>query len=433
MATAAPITYTTGSREVHELVGWYQDGKLNLKPGFQRQSVWSPRDRAKLIDSILRRYPLPAIFLYRRETDGQIVYDVVDGKQRLESIFMFMGVLRGNRFEVKATCPGDDEPETWDWQRLGRRKRQGLIEGYKVTVIQVDGDLGDMIDVFVRINSTGKALSAQEKRHARYFNSPFLKGIGRAAESAAPLLKEQRVLSEAQIARMKHVELMAELAYSIHRGDVIHKKAALDGVMADHRMTALRVHKAVEGAKTAVRRTFRLFPQLRTTRFRQLADFYTLVVLLAKFDRDGFVLTNPRRNALAWELLSRFGAGVDELRVKQKQLAKATAADEDMRAYLLTVTEGTDSEVNRRNRESILRGLLGSVFEKKDSKRFFSEEQRRLIWQAAGKPKCMSCRCNLTWGDFHVDHVFAHSKGGRTALENAQLLCASCNSAKGGR
>jgi hypothetical protein len=433
MAPIAPISYTTSSREVHELVNLYQNGKLNLSPGFQRQSVWSQRDRMKLIDSILRRYPLPAIFLYRRETEGQIVLDVIDGKQRLESIFSFMGVMRGRRFELKTTFPGDDEPEVWDWPRLVRRKRQAPIEGYKVTVIQVDGELGDMIDLFVRINSTGKALSAQERRHARYFNSPFLKGIGRAAESTALLLKGQHVLSDAQIARMKHVELMAELAYSIHSGEVIHKKAALDRVMSDHAMTPLRVRKAVDGAKAAVRRTIKLFPDLRTTRFRQLADFYTLVVLLAKFERDGFVLTDTRRNAIAWELLSKFGAGIDALRVKQKQMTKASQADDDMRAYLLTVTEGTDSETNRRNRERILRGLLGSVFEKKDTKRLFSEEQRRLIWHSAGKPKCMACRCNLTWRDFHIDHVFAHSKGGRTALENAQLLCAPCNTKKGNR
>lgn len=34
-------------------------------------------------------------------------------------------------------------------------------------------EVGDIIDLFVRINSTGKALTTQEKRHARYFNSHF--------------------------------------------------------------------------------------------------------------------------------------------------------------------------------------------------------------------------------------------------------------------
>lgn len=69
-----------------DLLNLYRGDNLNLNPGFQRQSVWSERDRAKLIESILRNYPLPAIFLYKRQQDGHVIYDVIDGKQRLESI-----------------------------------------------------------------------------------------------------------------------------------------------------------------------------------------------------------------------------------------------------------------------------------------------------------------------------------------------------------
>jgi uncharacterized protein with ParB-like and HNH nuclease domain len=86
---------STGNADYTDIVNLYEDGLLNLEPGFQRQSVWSERDRAKLIESILRNYPLPAIFLYRREHEGQIIYDVIDGKQRIESILMFMGEMRG--------------------------------------------------------------------------------------------------------------------------------------------------------------------------------------------------------------------------------------------------------------------------------------------------------------------------------------------------
>jgi len=58
------IRYSAQTRTVQDLINLYEHGKLNLNPGFQRESVWSDRDRAKLIDSILRGYPIPAIFLY---------------------------------------------------------------------------------------------------------------------------------------------------------------------------------------------------------------------------------------------------------------------------------------------------------------------------------------------------------------------------------
>src|SRR5882762_4251774 len=97
-ASKQSISHRPENRTVTDIQNLFEDKLLNLEPGFQRQSVWSERDRAKLIDSILRNYPLPAIFFYRREEDGQLFYDVIDGKQRVESILMFMGKMRG-RFE----------------------------------------------------------------------------------------------------------------------------------------------------------------------------------------------------------------------------------------------------------------------------------------------------------------------------------------------
>src|SRR5579864_346925 len=117
MLRSNTITHKTATKSILDLKNLYDHGNLNLEPGFQRQSVWSERDRAKLIDSILRNYPLPAIFFYRREEDGQIFYDVIDGKQRVESILMFMGQMRG-RFGLKMQLMGQNEAEWIDWKWL---------------------------------------------------------------------------------------------------------------------------------------------------------------------------------------------------------------------------------------------------------------------------------------------------------------------------
>src|SRR4051794_18806453 len=81
----AELRHEANQKTVQDVVSRYKDGHLNLTPGFQRDSVWTKRDRARLIDSIVRKYPLPSIFLYQREVDGQIIFDVIDGKQRIES------------------------------------------------------------------------------------------------------------------------------------------------------------------------------------------------------------------------------------------------------------------------------------------------------------------------------------------------------------
>ncbi len=72
----ADLHHEAAQKTVQDIVNLYEDGHLELNPVFQRDSVWTERDRAKLMDSIIRNFPLPAIFLYRRHKDGQVIYDV---------------------------------------------------------------------------------------------------------------------------------------------------------------------------------------------------------------------------------------------------------------------------------------------------------------------------------------------------------------------
>ena len=434
MARDPGLSHKTTTKSILDLRNLYDRGHLNLEPGFQRQSVWSDRDRAKLIESILRNYPLPAIFLYRREEDGNLMYDVIDGKQRLESIFMFIGAMRG-RFEARAQLTDDGASEWVNWPLLKRRGLQPRIIGYELPVIEVDGEIGDIIDVFVRINSTGKALTRQEQRHARYYRSPFLKEAARVAARFESYFTRNGIFSAGQLSRMKHVELICELMLSMEKGDVLNKKAALDSVMKEKSFDGRQLKKASRLVTATLNRIARMFPQLKSTRLRQVTDFYSLAVLIGKFEAEGMILTDRRRNRLAWDLLQAFATRVDEVRELQRKAKGAGPHQELYRDYLITVSQMTDDVNQRRKREQILRGILGSLFARKDSQRGFTAEQRRIIWNTSAARVCASRGCNakLTWGDFTIDHVDPHSKGGQSRLENAALMCRKHNSAKGNR
>jgi 5-methylcytosine-specific restriction endonuclease McrA len=414
-------------------VNLHEDRQLNLNPGFQRESVWSDRDRAKLIDSILRRYPIPAVFLHERHQEGSIVYDVIDGKQRIETIFRFMGMVRGHSFSAKTVLNENVGEEIIDWPTLRRRHLQHRLEGYQLQVIFVEGDLSQIISLFVRINSTGRALTRQEQRHAKHYRSLFLKQASKLAETFSGRFVQHGVLSRNQISRMKHIEFTSELMLSAHFGEVLHKKRVLDQAMSDDGISAKAVQNAYQAARLALNRTLRMFPNIRQTRFRQLSDFYTLVLLVHRMDREGCILTNPTRNKLAAGILSQFGAGVDQLRNYQKRLERIPADMDLYRSYLQTVLEGTDSAQNRKAREKILVGLFGSLFERKDPWRIFTPEQRRVIWQNRKSKTCSICGEPVTWDDFTVDHVRPHSRGGRTVAVNAALAHRACNSREGNK
>ncbi|MGI9069017.1 MAG: HNH endonuclease signature motif containing protein [Pyrinomonadaceae bacterium] len=69
----------------------------------------------------------------------------------------------------------------------------------------------------------------------------------------------------------------------------------------------------------------------------------------------------------------------------------------------------------------------------KDSARIFSQEQRRILWNTTGIPRCSVCHKLLSWHDFTIDHKTAHSIGGATRLDNAELMCRKDNSGKGNK
>lgn len=428
------IIFDTQKKSVQDIIHYYKNQQLDLNPSFQRSSVWIDRDRAKLIDSILRNYPLPSIFLHQRQNnDGGVIYDVIDGKQRLESILLFIGIMRGNRFQTKTQLDVNG-PEQWiNWNDIKRRKLQSRITDYKLQVIDVKGEPSDVIDLFIKINSTGKALTGSEVRHARYFKSNFLKKADQIANKYANYFRATKIISQSQISRMKHIELICELMVSAHVEDVINKKAALDKIMKSESLEGRQLAKAAKLTVASLNRLKRLFPQLGQTRFSKLSDFYSLVVLIQKFEREGLILTNTKRNKLAWDILRVFAIGVDDVDLKRKKMENTEPGQELYRQYLLTVREGTDEISHRRERERILQGLLKPLFEKKDSARLFSPEQRRILWNTTAARKCQKCRITLTWEDFTIDHIGPHSKGGRTRLDNAALMCRKHNSQKGNR
>jgi 5-methylcytosine-specific restriction endonuclease McrA len=430
------LEYEYGHKTIQDLVGMFDKGQLNLEPGFQRNSVWRPSDRRKLIESIFNNYPIPSIFLYKRERDrGGIVYDVIDGKQRLETILMFQGLgkFRGKRFSAPLQIDSDNA-ENWDWQRITRQPKLGNhLLGYKIQIVEIEGGISDIIELFVRINSTGKSLTSAEKRHAKYYNSTFLQEADRLAKRCKHYFST--LFSSGQISRMKHVELVCELMASIYKSGIIDKKKAIDEIMAGNSFDGRSLERCSRQFLSTLNLVKTIFPDIVSTRFKKAVDFYSIFLILYDMDSHGCVLTDKKRNRQAQELLIWLSNGVDGLRQKTREGKGASPEEYLFREYFTTIQDSTDSLGMRESRSKILHRVFAGLFEKKDSRRHFTPEQRRLFWNSKENKKCAGsdCRITLTWNNFTIDHVKAHTHGGRTNLSNAGLMCRSCNSSKGAR
>jgi Protein of unknown function DUF262/HNH endonuclease len=430
-----PLNPVFGEHTIDQLSLMFKHRQINLEPGFQRRSVWTAGDRRRLVQSIFAGYPLPSVFLYQRTQGGRLVYDVIDGKQRLETIFMFMGDgrFRSDVFDVDLDL--GDGAARYSWRSIRRKhiERAAAFRSYKLQTVQVGGELGQIIDLFVRINSTGKRLTSGEKRHARFYESRFLKEAERLQTKYRRLLLEQRTLTAAQISRMKGTELFSELLMSIHNGGPIDKKKSLDRAIGNDGVNGNTLRKLSREFVTTMNLLRTMFPDLRQTRFRNSAEFFSLFLLVWAMNQERLVLRDKRRNRLAFRMLRDLSNGIDALRDQLKKARVPRDGQALFRDYLLTVQGDTDSAANRRRRAAILQGLLWSLYERKDSRRTFSQEQRRILWNSSDRKVCARCKRPVSWQDFTVDHVQAYVRGGPTSLRNAQLMHRACNARKGAK
>jgi len=156
---------------VGELVNLYRDDELDLHPAFQRFFRWSDSQKTRLIESILLGIPVPPVFVAQRE-DG--VWDVIDGQQRLSTIFQLLGVLRdadGNVVEPLVLHGTKFLPSLqgcrWDGENALDRDQKLWLKRAKidVNIVLKESDSESKYALFMRLNTGGTPLTDQEVRN----------------------------------------------------------------------------------------------------------------------------------------------------------------------------------------------------------------------------------------------------------------------------
>ncbi|MFT7561689.1 MAG: hypothetical protein ACI93R_003618 [Flavobacteriales bacterium] len=160
---------------IGELINLYKDGEIEIHPEFQRFYRWTETQKSKLIESILLSIPLPSIFVAQRE-DG--VWDVVDGLQRLSTIFSFMGVLKDEKGEETSPLVllgtkylPSLEGKVWEDKHNKDReididiRRVFKREKIDLKIIKRESGRDTKLELFQRLNTGGSKLSDQEVRN----------------------------------------------------------------------------------------------------------------------------------------------------------------------------------------------------------------------------------------------------------------------------
>lgn len=148
---------------IRDLVAGYSDegedgvrgfgGKLNIRPPFQREFVYSGKQREEVIRTILRGFPLNVMYW---SDNGNGEYEIIDGQQRTISIAQY---YIGD-FSVKS-------PDPRYFHSLTPEERDKVLD-YKLTVYICTGSESDKLDWFRIVNIAGEKLTDQELRNSAY-------------------------------------------------------------------------------------------------------------------------------------------------------------------------------------------------------------------------------------------------------------------------
>lgn len=148
---------------LYELYRKYCKGKVIYEVDFQRKQLWKEKQKCELIESILMGLPLP-IFYFKQSDDE---YIVVDGKQRLSTLFSFFK----NEFALrKLRVLNELNGKKFNDFTGEHSIYQSQLEDYQIYAHLILPPTPDKIlfDIFDRVNRGGTKLNKQEIRNALY-------------------------------------------------------------------------------------------------------------------------------------------------------------------------------------------------------------------------------------------------------------------------
>ncbi len=346
-----------------------RDGKIISDIELQREIVYDIDKQMLVIDSIVNGIPLPAFYFWKNKEN---ILEVLDGKQRIEAIKKFIE----NDIQYK--------DKLW---RQTDRETQDIINKTELSIIICEGQDQLKREIFRRINTLGVPLSPYEVLNG-LFHGEYLRGltiyVGQDRDALRVLGSNSRGKNQYKI-----LQLLMDLKNSSRDPQTIN-----DYVSKNQKKTFADDQKEIGKYIKFVSEIFEGYGQI---------DIY--FSLARKYLKD----------AVIWK------QNKDEINSRIKRYLKSDDAKLTNKAKEI---------------EDIIQAIVNDI--SVDEKRLFSSDDKKEYLKKQktnkdGKYLCTICKKSFYKEELTMDHIDPWSKGGRTVISNAQLLCSPCNIKKGNR
>jgi hypothetical protein len=357
-------------------------GKLTIQPEYQRNYIYASDGGKKeiaVIESVLKGYPIGLIYFNKVSDDN---LEVLDGQQRITSLGRFIT----NKFAIK------DENGMEQYFNGMAKDKKAKILGAKLLIYECKGTESEIKEWFKTINIVGIPLNDQELLNAVY-SGPFV-----------TLSKEE--FSNSQNANIK--KWSAYIKGSANRQDFL--ECALNWVSKGNVGDYMSRHRYDDN-----------ITELKTY-FNSVIDWVSSV----------FIDVESEMRGIEWGRL-----------YEQYHHQKYNPSEVSAKVKKLY----GDPYIKRR--KGIFEYILGgSVNTKLLNVRVFDEATKKVVYakqtakaKAKKKSNCPFCAIGhdankskiWSFSEMDADHVSAWSKGGKSDINNCQMLCKTHNRAKGNR
>jgi hypothetical protein len=329
------MKYVNREMKIDQIIGYFNAKKINLIPPFQRGTVWPLATRRRLIENMVCSRPIPAIFLYKQESGSQFDYNILDGKQRLESLILFVGDRRSDMkvknvahyFYGKPAAADANFAIKLDGKEIKFKELDNssvrLFREYPIPTIEIDLDdeeasFDEVVNLFIDINQQGVKVSrfhivkalVTDRLFKQVFKLIAVKELKKKSSYYKPL-------NNSFVHVMTKLNMVSRLSDPNSRVDRMWERLteiALYSKKFQHRAPASILksfihsekennHRLTESELTNLRQAFgfladayRHHPKLAATKFAtDQPQFYTLITtllstdLIGKYSKDDLV------------------------------------------------------------------------------------------------------------------------------------------------
>lgn len=345
------------------------DGLLDIRPPYQREFIYNDKEQQAVINTVLHGYPLNVMYWVKRSDDAECPYEVMDGQQRTLSLCEYVAGKFSFEFKNFFNQPADIQKRILD---------------YELTVYVCEGEQSEKLEWFKTINIAGKQLTEQEILNAIYAG-PFVSDAKRHfSKSNCGAYRLGKDLVTGVLNRQDYLKVA--LNWIAEHEQRQGKKQSRVGYMATHQHD----------------------PNANNlwTYFQNVLNWAITNFEMKKFKKI--------MKGLDWAL---YYDTFHDKTLDTVEMAKQISS-------LLR-----DSEIQRPN------GIIPYVLtgdERHLDLRSFPEDIKLAVWEQQ-QHHCKLCGKEFDLEFMEGDHIKPWREGGRTVIENCQMLCRDCNRKKGAK